>query len=431
MNLPFGNPDTTFESFLQELPADYADLAREFKAFARSRKIKSPAQLLQVVMSYCGLDAVLRETAGQFTLLEERLTDTAIHRRLKACGPWVKALLGRLMGEAARPLIEGHLRFIIVDGSTVQGPGATGTQYRLHLALDLVRLDWAYSLVTDEHTGEQLAHYPLQDGDVVIADRGYNRVDDWMAMADRGVGLVIRYNPHGLKLHTAEGKLLEPEPVLQATTATDLCLPVQVRNPRWHFLNGSLHARRLPPAQAAEARRRARAAAKKAGRQIRTRTLALAGWVLIWTTLPPTVLPTATIMGLYRLRWQVELAIKRLKSILNIDQLRAKKNSASADLYLHGKLLYAWVVEKRLRRRGGRDGQRLDQPRGATPWRLVKLVQRELTEAIQAAGQWNPSRWSAALHVMQERPRRRTLQTVPERIRHLITDCQARGVSNI
>ncbi|MEI2771035.1 MAG: hypothetical protein V9G98_09995 [Candidatus Competibacter sp.] len=39
--------------------------------------------------------------------------------------------------------------------------GATGTQYRLHLALDLVRLDWAYSLVTDEHTGEQLAHYPL------------------------------------------------------------------------------------------------------------------------------------------------------------------------------------------------------------------------------------------------------------------------------
>ena len=112
----------------------------------------------------------------------------------------------------------------------------------------------------------------------------------------------------------------------------------------------------------------------------------------IWTTLPPEVLPTATVMGLYRLRWQVELAIKRLKSILNIDQLRAKKNSALADLYLHGKLLYAWVVEKRLRRRGGHDGQRLDQPRRATPWRLVKLVQRELTEAIQAAGQWNLSR---------------------------------------
>jgi len=63
MSLPFGQPDTTFESFLQELPADYWELAIEFKAFTRSRKIKTPAQLLQVVMSYCGLDAVLREAA--------------------------------------------------------------------------------------------------------------------------------------------------------------------------------------------------------------------------------------------------------------------------------------------------------------------------------------------------------------------------------
>ena len=131
MSLPFGNPDTTFESFLQELPADHAELAREFKAFARSRKIKTPAQLLQVVMSYCGLDAALRDVAGQFTLLEERLTDTAIHQRLKACGPWVKALLGRLMGEAAQPLLAGHLRFILIDGSTVQGPGATGHKRQL------------------------------------------------------------------------------------------------------------------------------------------------------------------------------------------------------------------------------------------------------------------------------------------------------------
>jgi hypothetical protein len=161
--------------------------------------------LLQVVMSYCGLDAVLRETAGQFTLLEERISDTAIHRRLKACVPWVKALLSRLLGEAARPLLEGHLRFILVDGSTVQGPGATGTQYRLHLALDLVRLEWAYSLVTDEHTGERLTPYPLRDGDVVIADRGYNAVDQWQELADRGIALVIRYNPHGLKLYTAAG----------------------------------------------------------------------------------------------------------------------------------------------------------------------------------------------------------------------------------
>ena len=120
-----------------------------------------------------------------------------------------------------------------------------------------------------------------------------------------------------------------------------------------------------------------------------------------------------------------------LKSLLNIDQLRARKNSAPADVYLHGTRLYAWVVEKRLRQRCGRDWNRLDQPRRATPWWLVKLVQRELTEAIQTASQWNWRRWSAALQVMQERPPRRALQTAPERVRLLIANCQARGLSNI
>ena len=186
MSLPFGHADTTFESFLQELPEDYWELALEFKAFTRSRKIKTPAPLMQVVMGYCGLDAVRRETAGNFTLLEERISDTAIHNRLKACVPWVKALLSRMMGAAAQPLLEGHLRFLIIDGSTVQGPGAKGTWYRLHLAIDLVKLHLVHGVVTDAHEGERLDHYPLQDGDVVVVDRGYNQAQMWIDQADRG-----------------------------------------------------------------------------------------------------------------------------------------------------------------------------------------------------------------------------------------------------
>ena len=73
--------------------------------------------------------------------MEERISDTAIQQRLNACEPWVKALLGRLLGTAAAPLLEGHLRFVVGDGSTVQGPGAKGTENRLHLAVDLVRLE--------------------------------------------------------------------------------------------------------------------------------------------------------------------------------------------------------------------------------------------------------------------------------------------------
>ena len=242
MSLPFGNLDTTFESFLQELPADYRELAIEFKAFTRSRKIKTPGQLMQVVMGYCGLDAVLRETAGNFTLLEERISDTAIHNRLKACVPWVKALLSRMMGTAAQPLLEGHLRFLIVDGSTVQGPGAKGTWYRLHLAIDLVKLHLVQVQVSDAHTGEHFSHHPFQDGDVVVADRGYNQAQMWIDQADRGVGLVVRYNPHGLNVYDAAGQKIDLEATLKATVETERCLPVRVRNQnqdRTYALTGS------------------------------------------------------------------------------------------------------------------------------------------------------------------------------------------------
>ncbi|WP_157174413.1 hypothetical protein [Thiocystis violascens] len=35
--------DLAFEAFLKELPPEYATMAREFKAFARPRKLKTPA----------------------------------------------------------------------------------------------------------------------------------------------------------------------------------------------------------------------------------------------------------------------------------------------------------------------------------------------------------------------------------------------------
>jgi hypothetical protein len=430
MSLPFANVDATFERFLQELPADFRELAFEFKAFTRSRKIKTPEQLLQVVMNYCGIDLVLRETAGNFTLLEERISDTAIQKRLKACVPWVKALLGQMLGAAAAPLLEGHLRFVVGDGSTVQGPGAKGTEHRLHLAVDLVRLELIFAKVTDAHEGESLAHYPLRDGDVVVVDRGYNSARALIECADRGVAVVVRYNPHSLNLYDAAGAKIDWLAELQGTAETERCLPVRVQV-EGEFIEGYLHGCRLPPAPAAEARRRVQAQARKKGRQAQARTLALAEWVLVLSTLPPAVLPTATVLALYRVRWQVELVIKRLKSIVDIDCLRARQGSALADLYLHGKLLYAWVLEKWARRRCGDGWNRLDGPRRATPWRVWKLLRQELATAISGVRHWNLDRWPACLAVMQERPRRRPLQTLPDRVNRLIAQCQALGMSNV
>jgi len=67
------------------------------------------------------------------------------------------------------------VRFIVIDGSTVQEPGATGTTYRLHIAIDLVKLELLQVEVSTDKVGESLDHYRLGNGDVVIVDRGYNQ----------------------------------------------------------------------------------------------------------------------------------------------------------------------------------------------------------------------------------------------------------------
>ena len=71
-------------------------------AFVRAKKVKTPTQLLRVVFLYCGLDKPLREVAGIFTALHESITDQAVAERLRACGPWVKAMLPQMLPLSAR-----------------------------------------------------------------------------------------------------------------------------------------------------------------------------------------------------------------------------------------------------------------------------------------------------------------------------------------
>ena len=43
-----------------------------------------------------------------------------------------------------------------------------------------------------------------------------------------------------------------------------------------------------------------------------------ADWLILVTSLPPEAFATADILALYRLRWRIELAFKRLKSLVGL-----------------------------------------------------------------------------------------------------------------
>lgn len=407
MQLPLTDPDTLFEEVLQDLPPETAHMAREFKAFVRAKKVKTPEQLLRVVFLYCGLDKALREVAGTFPALYESITDQAVAERLRACGPWVQAMLRRMLPLSPVGTLPAGSRFVVIDGSSMQAPGATGTDHRLHLAMDLVSLQCVEVLVSDVHTGETLKHCPWAPGDVAVADRGYAHCQGMRAAVKQGAEVIVRLNPFSVVLRDAAGAPLElcaPLKRQHMETLRTLAVTLHATGGQ-HEVQGWVHADRLHAEHANRARQKCRQGhtkgAPKAAR------LFVAGWVLVVTTLAPAVLSAQTIRALYRCRWHVEIAIKRWKSVLDVDALRAKAHSPLAEVWLHGTLLYALLLERRMRRQLGDSWGRLDHERLGTWWRVWGMRKDEMAPMITGALFWNDEAWSTCLKVLAERPRRR------------------------
>src|SRR5512144_1657338 len=412
--------DTQFEALWQNLPLELVDSARAFRAFSRARKIKTPQELLRLVLLYCGLDQALRTVAGNLTLLGEQSTDSSVRARLTACEPWIKALLPQLLPPL--PALPAGSRLAVIDGSSVEAPGADGTDYRLHLRLELVSLTLLEIVVTDAHTAESLRHFTLSAGDIALVDRGYCQPAALVETRQHGADWIVRWNS-GMPLWTLTGEAFDLAGTLQAVPPTQAVVThaVQVgpatapaRVTAW------LHACRLPEAPANAARRRCRRRAQKSGKTLRAATLYLAGWVVVVTTLEAAVWPAETILALYRVRWQVELAIKRWKSLLDVGRLRAEAEGTLASLWLHGKLLYALLLERRCRRLGGDQWGYLDQSRQATWWRSWHLMTAWMVTVISRVTRWPKSQWPACIKVMTERRRRRKLQTLPAAVQSLL-----------
>jgi hypothetical protein len=98
------------------------------------------------------------------------------------------------------------LRFVVIDASSLQAPGATGTDYRLPIALDLRTLQLLEVLVSDVQTGETLKPFPLHAGDVAVADRGYAHAHGLSEAVKQGAEVRVRLHPCSVVLCDASAQ---------------------------------------------------------------------------------------------------------------------------------------------------------------------------------------------------------------------------------
>jgi len=122
-------------------------------------------------------------------------------------------------------------------------------------------------------------------------------------------------------------------------------MPVHILNGRKRSLP-AIPARLIIIRKAAEATGHSRKRARRASRHARPQqaTLRAADFIMLVTSLDPATYPTDEVAALYRLRWQVELAFKRLKSLLDFGKLPARDVDL-ARTWLFAKLLMALLIE--------------------------------------------------------------------------------------
>lgn len=413
--------DNTFEKILQEIPVEIGTLAREFGAFTRKRAIRAPEELLRAVLMYSGLDQSLREVAASFTENGCRLSDEAVRGRLSACEEWLQAMVAAMMPKQEDEKSSGPLRFKIVDSTSIQAPGAVTSDYRLHLLWNYGEQRLSDLVLTDNRTAESLTMFEWRNGDVVLADAGYARAEELWAVKASGAEFVVRCAPKQIRLYLPTGDRLNVIRELEKHGGGKRVVSMKVLiNSRAGFQEVWLHACRLPEEKAHEARRRLkRRSQKKYGGRVNPDLLYLVDWVLLLTSLPPEKAPAEIVGKLYRGRWQIEIVIKRLKSLLDIDGLRARRGSRLARVYLLGKLLYSLIIERR--------SLRLKQARGVE-WRVWKLIARQTRAAIAFPNLIHAQIDKDVLDVLKERPRKR--KSLRERMARSIQTVNANLLRN-
>ena len=391
--------DNTFGNIVQEFPAGLGYLAREKGAFSRVRAVRSPEELMRAVLLYSGLDYTLREVAANFTQVGRRMSDEAVRWRLGECEAWLEAMLQEMLPKPEQEMAQCSRRLILVDGTCIQAPGARSSDYRLHLAWDWMQQRVVSMEVTDTRIGESLKRYEWREGDVVLADAGYARAPQLKAVTEKGAEFVVRCPSKSVRMLLKTGEKMNIAAELRKHEGpAPVTFPVTIDS-KEASQKAWLHAYRLPELVADESRRKMRRRALKRCRPMpKADNLYLAGWTLVLTSFSPQQVSAESIGKVYRTRWQIELVIKRLKSVLNIDALRARRGSRLAQVYLLGKSLYALMIERR--------ALRLSRDR-EVEWRIWRIVADQIRNWITLSELFDSKINHHVLKVLKERPRKR------------------------
>lgn len=326
---------------LSFLPDDVEDSAKKYKVLIRKREIKSAEDLLRMLLAYSVTDLSLHSTCVWASAVGiASLSKPAFFYRVRDSTEWLLYLLTHVLNQNTEKLkgdLKEGIKIQIVDATHIQGPGAEGLEWRIHtrLAVDPNGKRWCMTgiTITEELVGENYGVHEIGPAVLAIGDRGYGTAKGVYYARELGAHVLVRISADNIKVCSIrKNKMLikayEKEVPEQGCYSKRILIPVPPErtiksNKPWPLEK----ARAWIPARLIGFR-------NDKGEVI---------WLI--TTLPDYILDDLTAMNLYRIRWQIELLFKRLKSLAWLDRLPAPHIGPTAISWIAARLLGAALVE--------------------------------------------------------------------------------------
>jgi hypothetical protein len=337
-----------WRSIAKFLPPEYERLATEHQQVETkfgNAKITDADTLLRFIFLHVGAELPLRQTV---VVMAEaglpRISPMRLHKKLGRAVPYLRALVERMVSwpTEGSPERWGGYVLTAVDATVVCGPGAVGTDARIHTKLRIADVSLDDVQVTDELGGETFRRFDWQPGELAVADRAYFTPGGIQVVLDAGADVLVRYRLGAVDLHDAHRNAID---VLAAaahlgvgeTLDLDVVAKLQDR-----MAPGRLVAYRLPDDAVERARERLR---REKGAELSERVFESAKYVLLFTTAERARLDADRCLQGYRLRWQIELQFKRWKSLCGFETLPNKRDDTTL-AWLYTKVLLGLLLDR-------------------------------------------------------------------------------------
>lgn len=336
---------------LKLLPENYKNACFECKAMERSRVVKTPDELLSLLIYYLGTDSSLIGVSQYAYMVGiGKISDVALIKKFNKCCDWLKWIIENIKPNDVinykKPIELENYNVIAVDASDIREKGAIHREWHLHYGINLFSLTCNQFKITNQSTGETLKNFDITPNDLIIGDRAYATVSGIEHCLKQGGNFILRMRNKAFTLYDeSKEKMLLSDWLETLNDKASECT-VYMKNSEKQYVPLRICAVPKTKEEIEIEEKRIRRIERKKQTKMSDETKFTHRYMFVITSLSSSI-SAEKILEFYRLRWQIEILFKRYKSLLNLGNIPTKTEKAS-EVWLNGKMMLALLIEKYL-----------------------------------------------------------------------------------